>query len=322
MQEMIAQFKKSQKAQGKRIKELDRELQWYRKRQAEFAPFKRLPPELRRYIWRLVVPLQIFRPFRNLEPSLPQWKSLLPPTISRVCREARHVAYEEGALYCHDFLAPARWTWFNGRKDVLDLSSYCIGENGFIPLQDSLLHEARTIIIDVGIVNELSIAGLNSEWSHLDNVEAIYLAVAKPFEVQKRTWQPHAVARLFGHRSFAIVDVEDEEELERLEDILETSCLENINFMGWWHTESVERLQEQVRPPPEKKRAWKEAKEQLLKGYKSRHDPPPPLIDIQIEGEEATQHVARLPTVKLVQTFELTPSSRYTPSWMHEGITG
>lgn len=327
MQETVERFKKIQIVQGQRIKELRRQLQSYRKRQAEFAPFKRLPPELRRHIWRLAISLQIFRPFRYLEPSFPEWKSLPPPTISRVCREARHVAYQEGALYCHEFLAPVCWTWFSGRKDVLDLSSYCISERGLIPLQKSLLRAARAIILDVGFITDLSIAGLNNKSSHLDSVDTVYLSVANPFQVQKRSWQPHAVARLFGDQSFALVDVEDEQELERLDETLEMSCRDDINSMSWWHREAVTRLLDQIRPPAEKMRAWRDAKQRLLEGWRPRHHRALPLSerfldeDRQMEQEEARKLHARLPTVKLVQTFELTPVSRFAPC-MQEDIRG
>lgn len=325
MQETVKRFQNIQFLQEQRIIQLGRQLESYRARQAEFAPFKRLPPELRRYIWKLAIPPQIFRPFRYLEPSHLELKSLPPPTISRVCREARVVACQQGMLYHHWFLAPVFWTWFSGRRDILDLSSYCISENGFIPLQAGLLRVARTIILDVGLVNELSIAGLNGKSSHLQSVNTIYLSVGNPFQVENRSWQPQAVARLFRDQSFALIDVEDDQELEHLEQILEMSDSYDIHAMGWWHKEAVTRLQGRIRPPAEKMKAWRDAKLLLLKGWMSHRYPMLPLAESffdQMSHQEARKLYHQLPTVKLVQTFELIPVSRFAKRRMREDIRG
>lgn len=325
MQKTVKRFQDIQILQEQRIIQLGHQLESYRERQAEFAHFSRLPPELRRHIWRLAIPPQIFRPFRYLEPSHLERKSLPPPTISRVCREARQVAYMQGALYRHDFLAPVFWTWFSGRRDVLDLSSYCISENGFIPLQAGLLRGARTIILDVGFVNELSITGLNSKSSHLGMVNTIYLSVGNSFQVENRSWQPQAVARLFRDQSFALIDVEDDQELEHLEQILRLVGNDDTNAMSWWHREAVTRLQGRIRPPAEKMKAWRDAKLLLSKGWMSHRYPMLPLAGSfldQMTEEEARKLYPQLPTVKLVQTFELTPVSRFTKWHMGEDFRG
>jgi hypothetical protein len=276
----------------------------------------------------LAIPPQIFRPFRYLELSHSKWKSLPPPIVSRVCREARDVAYQQGTLYRHEVLGPVFWTWFSGQIDVLDLSSYCISESGFIPLQMSLLRAARAIILDVGLVNELSITGLYSKSSHLRNVDTIYLSVGNPFQVEKRSWQPHAVARLFGDQSFTIVDVENDKELERLEQILQTSGSDDTDAMSWWHRDAVTRLQDQIRPPAEKIKAWRDAKQLLFKGWMSHQCRTLPLAEglldknKQIKEEDVRKLYPQLPVVKLVQIFELTPVSRFATRCMREDIRG
>ncbi|KAM0472039.1 hypothetical protein ACHAPX_008986 [Trichoderma viride] len=328
MQETVKRFQNIQILQQQRIIQLGRQLESYRARQAEFAPFSRLPPELRRYIWRLAIPPQIFRPFRYLEPSHLERKSLPPPTISRVCQEARLVAYQQGALYRHWFLAPVFWTWFSGRRDILDLSSYCISENGFIPLQTGLLRGARAIILDVGLINDLSITGMNSKSSNLQSVNTIYLSVGNPFQVENRSWQPQAVAQLFRGQSFALIDVEDDNELKRLEQILEISDsddVDDVNGMGWWHTEAVTRLEGIIRPPVEKMKAWRDARLLLSKGWMSHRYPMLPLAESfldQMSQEEAEKMYPQLPTVRLVQTFELTPVSRFTKRRVREDVRG
>ncbi|KAL7894498.1 hypothetical protein HDV63DRAFT_216295 [Trichoderma sp. SZMC 28014] len=325
MQETVKRFQNIQIVQEQRIIQLGRQLEAHKVWQAEFAPFKRLPPELRRYIWKLAIPRQVFRPFRYLEPSHLECKSLSPPTISRVCREARAVACQQGMLYRHWFLAPVFWTWFSGRSDILDLSSYCLSENGFIPLQSGLLRVARAIILDVGLVNELSITGLNSKSSHLESVDTIYLSVGNPFQVENRSWQPQAVARLFRDQSFALIDVEDDQELDHLDQILDMSDGCDIHAMGCWHKEAVTRLQGRIRPPAETMKAWRDAKVLLLKGCMSHRYPMLPLAESfldQMSHQEARKRYPQLPTVKLVQTFELTPVSRFAKRHMREDIRG
>ncbi|KAL6900235.1 hypothetical protein GGI43DRAFT_64355 [Trichoderma evansii] len=327
IQDMIERIHQIQTLQKKRIIELGRQLESYREKQAQFAQFSRLPPELRRQIWELTIPSQIFRPFRYLEPSYLEWKSLPPPTISRVCREARHVAYQHGALYRHEFLAPIFWTWFSGQRDILDLSPYCMSENGFIPLQTSLLREARAIILDVGLVNDPLITGLNSKSSHLGNVNTIYLTVGNPFQVEKRSWHPHAVARLFRDQSFALVDVENSQELERLEPIFQMSGGDEVKLMNWWNRDAITRLQEQIRPPADKMKAWKDAKQLLLEGWPLYHLETPLAESFfnekrVIKEDKVRKAYPQMPTVKLVQIFELTPVSRLAKWRMFEDVRG
>ncbi|KAL9488143.1 hypothetical protein ACSS6W_000420 [Trichoderma asperelloides] len=328
MQDMVQRLQRIQILQERRIMQLGHQLESYRERRAEFAQFSRLPPELRRQIWELAIPSQVFRPFRYLEPSYPEWKSLPPPAISRVCREARHVAYQQGALYRHEYLAPIFWTWFSGQRDILDLSPYCMSENGFIPLQTSLLREAKAIILDAGLVNDPLIAGLNSKSSQLEKVETIYLTVGNPSQVGKRSWHPHAVARLFRDRSFALVDIEDGQELERLEQILQMSGSDEVNLMNWWHRDAITRLQDQIRPPADKMRAWRDAKQLLLQGWISYHCPTLPLPESffdengKIMVQEVRMAHPQIPKVQLVQAFELIPVSRCAKWRMLEDIRG
>lgn len=288
--------------------ELGRQLESYRQRQAEFAQFSRLPPELRCRIWELAILPQIFRPFRYPKPPYLECNSLPPPTISRVCREARYVAYQHCALYRQELLAPIFWTWFSGQRDILDLSPYCMSENGVIPLPMSLLREARAIILDVGLVNGPLITGLNSKSSHLGNIDTIYLTMESPFAVEKRSWHPHEVARLFRDQSFALVDVEDDQELEHLEQTLQ---MRDGDDLHWCNRDAIAKLQEVIRPPADKMKAWKDAKRLLLEGWILHH------VETSLSGrffnengvikeDEVRKAYPQIPTVQLVQIFELT----------------
>lgn len=313
MQGTMERILKIQMLQEQRIIELGRQLESYREKQARFSLFSRLPPELRYHIWNLAMPLQILRPFRHRQPFTPKWKSLTPPTISRVCREARHVAYRQGTLHRHGYLTPVSWTWFSGKSDIIDLSAYRFAEDSFIPLNTSLLQAARAIVLDLHVVNDLSIPALNSPSSHLGNVDTIYLSVETPFQVERRLFNPHAVARLFRDQSFALIDIEDDQELEHVEQILQDSGHDENNVMGGWHMDTFTRLQEQIRPLAEKMKTLRDAKQLLLEGWMSHHYRTLPLAEgflgenREMNEEGARKRYPQSLTVKLVQTLELMP---------------
>lgn len=328
IQDMIERVQRIQFLQEQRITDLERQLESHRESTAEFPFFSRLPPELRCRIWELALPVQIFRPFRFLQPSFLEWKSLVPPAISRVSREARYVAYQSGALYCHEFLAPVSWTWFSGHRDILDLSPYRMSENGSIPLQTRLLEETSAIMLDVDLVDSQLIAGLFGEGSHLRNVRTIFLMAGNTFQVEKQSWHPHAVARLFGGQSFAHVDIEDDQELKRLEQmLLEMTSGVDGSFMSKWHKDAITRLQAQVRPPATTMEPWRKAKQLIMEGWilynagaSSMHMPKSCFKgNGMIKEDEVKRLYPQMPAINLVQTFELAPVSQLAKWYKKHG---
>ncbi|KAM6480154.1 hypothetical protein HDV62DRAFT_381741 [Trichoderma sp. SZMC 28011] len=318
IQHVIEKLQRVQLLQEHRITELECQLKSHKGCVAEFPSFSRLPPELRYQIWESALPVQIFRPFRYLQPSFLEWTSVTPPPISHVCREARYVANRHGALYCHEFLAPMSWTWFNGHKDILDLSPYRIPKDGFIPLQTKLLEETRAILLDADHVDNRVVAGLFGEGSLLPNVRTIYLMAGNIFLAERQSWHPHAVARLFGHKSFAHVDIEDDREVERLEQLLHgMASASDGSFMDKWHRDTITRLQTQVRPPATVMEPWEKAKQLVMQGWMSYN------VDVfsldiasyvkedgMLKEDEVRKSYPEIPTVKLVQTFELSPVTK------------
>ncbi|TFA99011.1 hypothetical protein CCMA1212_009258 [Trichoderma ghanense] len=318
IQDALERAQRAQFLQEQRIKELERQLLASRRESAaEFPFFSRLPPELRCRIWKLALPVQIFRPFRFLQPSFLEWKSLAPPTIAGVCREARYVAYHHGALYCHEFLAPLSWTWFSGHTDILDLSPFTINkESCFVPLQKKLLQETRATLLDVETVDSLLLTGLFGEDSQLPNVRIIHLMAGNTYQVDKQSWHPHAVARLFGGQSFVHVDIEDEQEVARLDQLLLAAMSgADGSFMSKWEKDAITRLQAQIRPSADKMEPWKKAKQLIMQGWILYHseafpeDIPRSCIgdDGIMKEDEIRKLYPRMPVVKLVQTFELAP---------------
>lgn len=318
IQHVVERLQRVQLLQEHRITELERQLKSHNGSVAEFPFFSRLPPELRCQIWELALPVQIFRPFRYLQPSFLEWTSVTPPPMSHVCREARYVAHRHGALYCHEFLAPMSWTWFNGHKDILDLSPYRIPKDGFIPLQTKLLEETRAILLDADHVDNRLVAGLFGKGSLLPNVRTIYLMAGNIFLAERQSWHPHAVARLFGDKSFAHVDIEDDKEVERLEQLLhEMASASDGSFMDKWHRDTITRLQTQVRPPATLMGPWEKAKQLVMQGWMSYNVDAFPLDiksyvkeDSMLKEDEVRKSYPRMPSVKLVQTFELSPVTR------------
>ncbi|KAL7816644.1 hypothetical protein V8C26DRAFT_86524 [Trichoderma gracile] len=314
-QDLLERAQRVQFLQEQRIKELERQLLASRRESAaEFPFFSRLPPELRCRIWKLALPVQIFRPFRFLQPSFLEWKSLAPPTIAGVCREARYVAYQHGALYCHDFLAPLSWTWFNGHTDILDLSPFKMTkDSSFIPLRKKLLQGTKTIVLDVETVDSLLLTGLFGEGSQLPNVHMIHLMAGNTFQVDKQSWHPHAVARLFGGQSFVHVDIEDKQEVAQLDRLLLAAMTgTDGSFMSKWEKDAIMRLQTQIRPSTDKMESWKKTKQLVMRGWLSHNnkDPIPKSCtgdDVMMKEDELRKLYPRMPAVKLIQTFELAP---------------
>ncbi|KAL7815869.1 hypothetical protein V8C44DRAFT_348166 [Trichoderma aethiopicum] len=318
VEDVLERAQRVQFIQEQRIEELERQLLASRRENAAVFPFfSRLPPELRCQIWKLALPAQIFRPFRFLQPSFLEWKSLAPPIIAGVCREARDVAYRHGALYCHEFLAPLCWTWFNGHTDMLDLSPFKMKkESQFIPLQKKLLQETRATMLDAETVDDLLLTGLFGEDSQLPNVCIIHLMAGNTFQVDKQSWHPHAVARLFGGQSFVHVDIEDEQEVARLDRLLLAAMSgADGSFMSKWEKEAITRLQAQVRPSADKMKPWKKAKQLVMQGWISHNgeafpkDIPSSCIgdDGMMKEDEVRKLYPHMPVVKLVQAFELAP---------------
>ncbi|PTB70348.1 hypothetical protein BBK36DRAFT_1108174 [Trichoderma citrinoviride] len=318
IQDVLERAQRVQFIQEQQIKELERQLLALRREGAsEFPFFSRLPPELRCRIWKLALPVQIFRPFRFLQPSFLEWKTLSPPTISAVCREARYVAYQNGALYSHEFLAPLSWTWFNGHTDILDLSPFRMKkDSSFIPLQKKLLQETRAVMLDVETVDSLLLTGLFGEDRQLPNICVIHLMAGNTFQVDKQSWHPHAVARLFGGQSFVHVDIEDDQEVAQLDQLLLAAMSgADGSFMSKWEKDAITKLQAQVRPSTDKLEQWKKAKQLIMQGWISHNSEASPR-DIpksciggngMIKEAEVRKLYPGMPVIKLVQTFELAP---------------
>ncbi|EHK22685.1 uncharacterized protein TRIVIDRAFT_209235 [Trichoderma virens Gv29-8] len=328
VQDMIERLQQTQLLQAQRITDLERQLESHREGIAEFPFFSRLPPELRCQIWEMALPVQIFRPFRFLQPSFLEWTSVPPPVISRVCREARYVAQQNGALYCHDFLAPLSWAWFNGHTDILDLCPYNIVGNSFTSLQTKLLEETRTVLLDVNSVNSLSIKVLFGEESRLPNVHTIHLMAGNTFQAERQSWHPHAVARLFGSQSFAHVDIEDDDEVERLEQLLiEMTSASDGSFTDKWQMDAITKLRAQVRPPATVMEPWRKAKQHIMQGWMSYNVGASSLEvsrscveeDGMIKEDEVRKSYPQMPIIKLVQAFELAPAPKLAKWYKDHG---
>jgi hypothetical protein len=127
----------------------------------ESFPFLLLPTEIRLLIWRMCLPSRVL----YLEMDESMWchtyedighfvNRLKPPRISRVCREARGVAFDTGGFQTEESvevlsrnsedphhlanLSPCSTTWFDPTTDILHIS------NHFIPGQ-SEYHGARYV---------------------------------------------------------------------------------------------------------------------------------------------------------------------------------
>lgn len=325
VQETIIRLQRRQYFQEVRINDLEHQLESYAANAAQFPLFSKLPPELRRKIWALALPSQIFRPFRHLQPSFLERKSLPPPLISGVNREARQVAYENGTFYCHEVFSPLCWAWFDGSRDTLDLSPYYMSENGYIPLQTKLLRETQTLMLDVNLIDDTMITGVFGKDSHLTSVHTVFVMAGNAYRIDKQSWHPHAVARLFDNQAFAHVDIEDPQAVERLLGIIELAGQANGCSMSQWHVEDIARLREQIQPPEDVVTKWNDAKRRLMEGWIKHHrgedeELPRDLFDDDgtfkedddgnFDQDKIRNAYPDMPAIKLVQTFELEPIPR------------
>ncbi|KAI0025221.1 hypothetical protein F4780DRAFT_775218 [Xylariomycetidae sp. FL0641] len=96
--------------------------QQQQQQQQQFAPFPRLPLEIRRLVWELALPRGRIQLFARAVPWA-VWR-LSPPAIAHASREAREVAL--GGAVVRGFPTAGdrhNETWFLGARDVLELAS-------------------------------------------------------------------------------------------------------------------------------------------------------------------------------------------------------
>ncbi|KAI1179703.1 hypothetical protein F4777DRAFT_396168 [Nemania sp. FL0916] len=87
-----------------------------------FAPFSRLPIEIRRLIWANALPRGRIQLFARAVPW-EDWR-LRPPLIAHVCRESREVARDLAVVRGFPTARDTHnETWFIGSKDILELAS-------------------------------------------------------------------------------------------------------------------------------------------------------------------------------------------------------
>ncbi|KAK1837447.1 hypothetical protein CCHR01_19931, partial [Colletotrichum chrysophilum] len=92
-----------------------------------FPQFRRLPPEIRHRIWELAIPVRALRLRRGRGGFIPTLRS---PAVAETCREGRAVAVAHGGgmvsvTACGKGEAVRRcWSWFDGRRDVLELERW------------------------------------------------------------------------------------------------------------------------------------------------------------------------------------------------------
>ncbi|KAF4880057.1 hypothetical protein CGCSCA1_v001077 [Colletotrichum siamense] len=147
----------------------------------QFTVFQQLPPELRLKIWQLAIPTnhvtELDAPYATRQGRSPQlWCDLRgasrhnggPPTVGRVCREARQVVQENGC-YLHQKLQPGQFNdtfnkitgqWFQ-YQDVIHLNWHMeydfvtVIEGADEPLPVPSLKACAQFAMSVSITNEL-----------------------------------------------------------------------------------------------------------------------------------------------------------------------
>ncbi|KAK5998821.1 hypothetical protein PT974_01204 [Cladobotryum mycophilum] len=198
----------------------------------QFPQFRRLPPEIRQMIWDLALPCRKLRPtrfFKFWSEDL-ECQSFAPPTVAHACREARRVARRNGGLYCQNTTYANSWTWFDGSRDILDLSIFFRRAKRLYSDLIMLAEDSDTVILSTKHLEERWMSHLFGRDVFHQRVQTIYLQIKSPLKVEKVWWHPHLVSEMFDGDTFTIVDMEDPKRVEWLRKVLFQNMNHNISF--------------------------------------------------------------------------------------------
>jgi hypothetical protein len=201
---------------------------------ATFPQFSHLPAEIRCLIWEMAIPRRKLHDYKRKIPA-PHLRDpfsgftarspcLSPPAVAQVCRESRKVAKRRGDLFpvrfSWDKSQRLYWTWFDGSRDVLELSLY----GWLLPLGHSIpmniLRRAETIVVHMEHVEPCWVNAIFRDKKVRQTLRTINIQMQFPKAVHKTNWNPDVFANVFDIDSVAMVDVESFKELGRLNRLL------------------------------------------------------------------------------------------------------
>lgn len=191
---------------------------------ARFDYFSQLPAELRLEIWKAslpsrVIPIESRRPCPGPSDDRIKRAWQRPPTISRVCREARRVALQHGVLrWAEHPVGGKRWfkTWINPTTDLvlidtstdlLDISKDILADHVLVAAQ-----KARAVVISWNYIN----------LHHIADTERLLDFLGRPLVFIANNYILHMTERqamdtgLFGseaEQTTVLVDAEDKHRL-------------------------------------------------------------------------------------------------------------
>jgi hypothetical protein len=195
-----------------------------------FPRFRQLPTEIRCHVWEIAVPRRKLRPFHHYERELPSrlpapFSGLPPPAVSQVCRESRSVALRRGGMFRLYFpwmsSQKGYWTWFDGSRDVLELSSWCLPGAHLAPIGlMEILRQAETVLVHMKHIHPSWVNTMFCDAQVRQMLRTMNVQRTHPEAVHKVSWDPLVVAKLFAIDSVAMVDLENPEEIKQIRELL------------------------------------------------------------------------------------------------------
>ena len=185
-------------------------------------PFMRLPPELRSTIWDLTLQGRLIMPKRQGHVYCPG-----PPSIAWVCHESRQVALKNGSPCSFDLAQKCGSTaWFDQSRDVVVWS---LGAPPKSAKQYQICPPLWPAVACISVLYDKRIKFL-ADWARqfLSQTSPMRLKVINVLSSRgyaaRIDWGPDLLDAVFGERSALVIDLEDEDQINRLKAALDSDA--------------------------------------------------------------------------------------------------
>jgi hypothetical protein len=205
---------------------------------SEFKYFSILPTEIQRAIWRACLPRRIVPIAYGMCPGDGFLRT--PPAISRVCQQARSVAFEHGALRWSGNLGLEKFAWqrvwFDTSTDLVFINDSCATQFANISqeyLTDHLLSFAKkagVVVVSYSFFTSISIFNMKVLLDALGSPSLI-IAMSHTCHI---TYDEANQSGLFGRDAeemIALVDVYDRKRIRVCADHLTKRSTESEGFV-------------------------------------------------------------------------------------------
>ncbi|KAH0431611.1 hypothetical protein CcaCcLH18_06915 [Colletotrichum camelliae] len=310
--ELLEKIARSQRVLERRVDAMEKMVLSYppppssQEETSSFPQFRRLPPEIRHRIWELAIPVRALRLRRGRGGFIP---TLRPPAVAETCREGRAVATAHGGgmvsvTGCGKGEEERRcWSWFDGRRDVLELERWVSLERDEPRSVRELVSRARHVLAPRA----------DATWFKRLFEEAVELRrVSLKFDTtvaSRCAWDANVVRDVFGSvDTVAILDLEDAEEIGRFKGALGEHW--RCPFFCEFDIEGWAREKKTATAVGEKGEKWMRELEgswmsEVARGLVMAKTKMGPNDGIDVEDEDVRRALSCMPDVRLVRAYLL-----------------